>query len=125
MAYDSEKTAAIFPDIIAERAYQESLVDAGKFKWTCADNNVDLGGPYKRHITFSDKLSVLGEEFGEVAREVTEDMIAADRIMATTIRGEIRKKLRKELIQTAAVAIAWIEAIDAEAAAAIDAENAQ
>lgn len=42
---------------------------------------------------------ILGEEYGEVCKEVLE-------------LGIYNGKLRKELIEVAAVAVAWIEAID-------------
>jgi hypothetical protein len=43
-------------------------------------------------------LAILAEEFGEVAKDVVENQVAAG--------------VREELIQTAAVCIAWVEAID-------------
>lgn len=51
-------------------------------------------------------VSILGEEFGEAAREANE---------ANFVSGKNRgnfAKLRAELIQVAAVAVAWVEAID-------------
>ena len=52
-------------------------------------------------MSSAEKLTVLAEEFGEVAHEVNEGI------------GEGREvnidKLRKELVQTAAVASAWVE----------------
>lgn len=48
-------------------------------------------------------LAILGEEFGEVAKEVFEE----DHLLRSR-----RSELREELVQVAAVAIAWIEALD-------------
>jgi len=44
--------------------------------------------------------AVLGEEFGEVCKALMED-------------GELSPEIREELIQVAAVAVAWVEQIDA------------
>lgn len=53
-------------------------------------------------------LAILGEEFGEAAKEVVE--------MTFTNSDEQRAKhaanLREELVQTAAVAVAMVEALD-------------
>lgn len=49
------------------------------------------------------RLGILGEEFGEVCR-------------ATTYDNGDYDNLRKELIQTAAMAIAWVAAMDKEKA---------
>lgn len=85
----------VFQAVKDERNRQEKLKEAGKFDWTCADKRPN-----------SEKLSVLAEEFGESAIEVCEEMNGKD----------TRQKLRKELIQVAAVSIAWIEALDRELA---------
>lgn len=47
-------------------------------------------------------LGILGEEYGEVAKEIAESQA----------RPLDMSALREELVQTAAVAVAWIEAID-------------
>jgi hypothetical protein len=54
-------------------------------------------------------LSILGEEFGEVCKEVTEDNPAKERIKSSL---DCQKDLKKELIQTCAVCVAWLEAIE-------------
>lgn len=54
------------------------------------------------HWSDSEWLSILVEEIGEVAHELTYDN-------ATDKRMEL---LRKELVQVAAMACAWIESID-------------
>ena len=75
-----------------ERVRQEMLRESGKFEATCADPTA---------MTDAERFAVLGEEFGEVAREVVE-------------HGP-EGSLRAELVQVAAGAVAWIEAIDATA----------
>jgi NTP pyrophosphatase (non-canonical NTP hydrolase) len=83
----------IYEDISEERARQERLREEGRFKETCASATMpDLT-----------RLAVLAEEFGEVARAVLEQEDANDK------HG---KDLRKELVQVAAVAVAWIEGLD-------------
>ena len=54
-------------------------------------------------------ISILGEEFGEVCKEVTEDNPATERIKSSS---DCQRDLKKELIQTCAVCIAWLEAIE-------------
>lgn len=56
------------------------------------------------HWTNNEWLPVLVEEVGEVAHELTYD---ADALLLRRIHN-----LRKELIQVAAMACAWIDAID-------------
>lgn len=71
---------------------QDELARAGKFGGT----HILPGGPDDA------RLRVLVEEIGEVAEELNEiDFEASD-----------RGRVRDELVQTAAVAIAWIAAID-------------
>lgn len=78
------KQSVIFAAIAAERSRQERLKEAGKFPFTCADE-----APSDDH-----NLRVLVEEVGEVARAC--DPANED-------------DLRSELIQVAAVAVAWLE----------------
>lgn len=77
----------------AERRRQVELQAAGRFKYTCADGE----------LSDAERLAVLAEEFGEVAREVAEGVAG---------NGVDLDALRKELIQVAAVAVAWAEWID-------------
>ena len=70
----------------SERLWQEQLKVWGKFKTTCADTG----------MTHAERLAVLVEEVGEAATEV--------------MNGR-ENELRYELIQVAAVAVAWIEAL--------------
>lgn len=98
-----------------ERERQEALVKAGKFFWTCGATHRPLAqsrsNNHPQPITNAEKLAVLAEEFGEAAREVTEEIIARDR---DDKKHELasRNRLRKELIQVAAVCVAWVEALD-------------
>ena len=50
-------------------------------------------------------LAVLMEEVGEAAREVLRQRVVGD--------GDVRR-LREELVQVAAVAVQWVEALDRE-----------
>lgn len=75
-----KRQAAIGRDLWNERERQESMRDAGTI------GPVDTDG---------ERLAVLVEEVGEVARAMNDG-----------------KGLREELIQVAAVAVAWVEAID-------------
>lgn len=59
-----------------------------------------------------DNLPILVEEIGEVARAMTYD------------EGD-RDKLVKELLQTAAMALSWAEAVDIRIAAAADRDEAE
>ena len=88
------RLAVIFSDIAAERARQEALKRSGRFRWTLADAD----------MPDADRLAALGEEYGEVCRALLE------------AHGEVAdvhgKELRKELIQVAAVVVAWVERLD-------------
>lgn len=81
----------------SERMRQEALKAQGRFEYTCADSG----------MSDAEKMTVLIEEVGEVAREVlTQD----GRRLARDTVGT-RDALRAELVQVAAVAVAWIEAL--------------
>ena len=88
-------TGDMLQRVNAERHRQEELRRKGKFQHTCAS---------KTGLSHSDKLAVLGEEFGEAARHVTEGIIDPSRVEV--------KKLQEELIQIAAVAVAWAESLE-------------
>ncbi len=84
--------------IMKERSRQEELKAAGRFTHTMAD----LEG-----LTHQDRFVCLGEEHGEVAGAVSAlTGISNDRMQ------DGRNDLRKELIHVAAVAVAWLEAIE-------------
>jgi hypothetical protein len=84
---------------------QERLRESGKFLHTCAS-------PDFATFTHFGRVAVLGEEFGEVCRAALDvEKIAEGRYDT----GAAASKLRKELIEVAAVAIAYIEALDSVA----------
>jgi NTP pyrophosphatase (non-canonical NTP hydrolase) len=85
-------------DIAKERERQERLKVEGRFKYTCADKTLTTG----------EKLAILTEELGEVAHAVKV------RAALTTNRTD-DADLRKELVQVAAIALAWVESLDREA----------
>ncbi len=91
----THSAGAILQAINLERNRQDELKAQGRFAYTCADPQ--MSNP--------ERLTVLGEEFGEVCHEVNEG-IGSGRTVNVP-------KLRKELIQTAAVCMAWVEALDA------------
>lgn len=80
-------TAGVVSEVMLERARQEELVREGRLRWTAAHPDC----PDEK------RLQALVEEVGEVARAL-HDEEGADR-------------LREELIQVAAVAVAWVEAL--------------
>lgn len=84
----------ILDRISDERDRQERLKAAGRFAHTCAD-------PVMSEF---EKLACLGEEFGEVARATLE---WSSLVPEHGTRGQ----LEHELIQVAAVAVAWLEAL--------------
>jgi NTP pyrophosphatase (non-canonical NTP hydrolase) len=84
-------THQIERDITNELQRQKQLQAEGKFKYTCETSPLPLMN-----------LAILTEEVGEVAHELNEgDGTEYD-----------HDRLRKELIQVAAVTIAWIRALD-------------
>jgi hypothetical protein len=97
-----QPTANVFLDIRLERIRQETIgarKRAEGIDWrSCADPDMPGGD--------ATRFAVLGEEVGEVARahlEAGYDL--------TGRLGDV--ELRAELVQVAAVAVAWVEAIDA------------
>ena len=92
----TSRRVKIFGDIIEERIRQERLKREGKFKHTCAEPD----------MLASEKYLVLAEETGEVARAILNlQNFSRD-------YGADLGKVRKELIEVAAVSVAWIEFID-------------
>lgn len=97
----ADLTATVLGRVAEERARQEQRKADGRFKFTCAD-------PGPGAMTNAEKLTVLVEEVGEVAREVlTQD----GRRLARDSVGT-REALRDELVQVAAVAVAWAESLE-------------
>lgn len=82
----------VIVDVVNERIRQEQLRLDGRFVHTCADPDMADGA----------KLACLTEELGEVARA----MLHRDEL--TSDGGG---DLRTELVQVAAVAVAWAEAL--------------
>lgn len=86
--------------VIAERERQEQKCAEMQRKglaWhTCADPHA---------LDDEQRLPILGEEFGEVCRELCDSR--AGHYEPNLV------KLRDELVQLAAVAVAWVEAVDA------------
>jgi NTP pyrophosphatase (non-canonical NTP hydrolase) len=80
----------ILGEIIQERVRQEALCASGKFKASCATI-----GP--NEMSEHECNTVLNEEVGEVARAILESD---------------NDNLREELIQVAAVCVAWVERLD-------------
>lgn len=103
----SDLRGGILFDIQIERERQEVLRKEGKFKFTCAS----------REMSNAEKLCILAEEFGEVAKEVTEECILLSKPMSLERYAETKatkKLMREELIQVASVCLAWCEALDVE-----------
>lgn len=108
---NQEKYNEAIGDVGIERHAQDQMKEAGKFRHTCNDPQ----------MTDPERLAVLVEEVGEVAKEVLgtcDEIDVRRRTMATqvregseTVEAQIRLKMRKELAQVAAVAVAWMESI--------------
>ncbi len=89
----------VFADVSHERDRQERLLVERDWKWTMAT-------PF---IEPALKLMPLMEEVGEVAHAVRRQ-----EGFAVAGNSHDNHGLRAELIQVAACAVAWVEAIDAE-----------
>lgn len=81
--------------ISAERIRQKELLRDGKILFNCDSPIVD------DHR----KLRVVTEELGEVAREID----CLEHARSEVVRNTIRTRLKVELTQLAAVAVAWRE----------------
>ena len=92
----SNETRHALKEVYRERPRQEDLRRAGKFKATCATRG-------EHELSHSGRLPVLAEEFGEVAKIIVEAIIDPARMNWN--------ELRKDLIQVAAVAVAWTESL--------------
>ena len=100
--------------VALERARHSTLIAQGKF--------IDYFLP---GVSDTARLTILTEELGEAAKETCEILHSEskewpneDREMVKVHKERVKKRLkgllRKELIQVAAVAIAWIESLDME-----------
>lgn len=106
--------------IIAERARQEKLKAERRFNFTAAT-------PGLKH---TERLPMLVEELGEVSKRVQQ--LPDSGLMPTTHAGNFDahaggdpdpeagtiEGLERELVQVAAISVAWLEAIDSTRAAA-------
>ena len=86
--FDARARMEILEDILEERGRQEALVRDGDLPFTCADTRV----------SWLRKLPILVEEVGEVSEELQRPTPDRERLYA-------------ELIQVAAVAVAWAESV--------------
>jgi NTP pyrophosphatase (non-canonical NTP hydrolase) len=84
---DAQNKTAILHDIIAERERQDT-------KWGVQTNTPEVW------------LTILAEEVGEAAQEVLTKRVGE--------AGNGHGDIREELIQAAAVLVAWVEQIDRE-----------
>lgn len=100
---NTEREIRILADIVGERIRQEQIGRdkrrAGDDWSTCADPEMPGGDPMR--------YLVLAEEVGEVARAILERPTIVH--LGDPLPDE---HLRAELVQVAAVAVAFIEAID-------------
>jgi NTP pyrophosphatase (non-canonical NTP hydrolase) len=87
---------SVLDAVLNERDRQDALKAAGKFLYTCADPQ----------MLSAEKCLVLTEECGEVARAVLNlHHFSRD-------YGADLGRVREELVQVAAVAVAWLEFIE-------------
>lgn len=87
--------------IVAERVKQDELKAQGRFLYTCADISVVYGGA--GGPTNAEKAAILTEEVGEVCRALLS--------LEGLSKNDGKQNLRKELVQVAAIALAWLEAL--------------
>ena len=90
---NSPRMLEVFEWIARERLRQRELQAQGRFKHTCDS----------REISGFQKLAILMEELGEVARQVCEMHHKSDFLMQS------QALLKSELVQVAAVVVAWLE----------------
>lgn len=98
-----KQTQAVLADVIRERIRQAELVAAGKLAMDVSDPHWEEAGAHAL------KATILMEEAGEVAKEVYEIVTGPhhDRDLRLS-------RLRTELIQVAAVAVAWVESLETQ-----------
>ena len=104
-----ERTGEVLLAVHHERRRQNRLVLEGKFSWNCGDPRVP----------WAEKVAVLMEEVGEASREVVEWMISRDKyaadpqlkVMPPHREAYFRTRLKTELIQIAAVCVAFAESL--------------
>jgi hypothetical protein len=98
-----KRTARVLMDVLQERERQDRLRDEGRFRATLADS-----------LTHRERLTLVAREFGEVARATP--LWVDQRPVLTDLNID---DLRVELVQLAAVAVAWVEGIDNELAGVV------
>jgi hypothetical protein len=101
-------------EVGVERFRQEQMKAEGKFRHSCSDPQ----------MSDAERLAVLIEEVGEVGTEVLgvgEEKIKQHNTMVVqkvdaskAVEREVRRRMRAELAQVAAVAVAWMESISIE-----------
>ena len=109
MTTPEERTTSVLMFVSEERRRQDELVRKGKFLWNCASPG----------IPWAEKIAVLLEEVGEASRVVVEWMISRDKyaadpqlkVMPPHREAYFRTRLKTELIQIAAVCVAFAESL--------------
>ena len=94
----------ILADIICERQRQDKLVASGELPFNCADEEIDD----------AEKARVLGEEYGEVCKasyELDHGWRGNSTSDWEARRAKQKAHLRTELLQLAAVCVAWAESL--------------
>ena len=102
-AKNSPAMMEVFARIAQERSRQRELFRTGKISFDVSSATPDANR----------KLRVLVEEVGEVAEAI--DQIEVCESSPTPCRRHLprlNKNLREELIQVAAVAVAWLESME-------------
>lgn len=96
----SYATRVAIEAILDERLRQDKLKEEGRFKYTCAD----------QELSFTDCMMVLMEEVGELCRAHLEaSHLTFDRL-ADHVEGKVgEQKVAEECTQVAAVALAMLE----------------
>jgi hypothetical protein len=89
----------VLEQIWMERMRQRALIREGRIGFDCACPDV----------CDDKKLRVLTEELGEVAQAI--DCLERPQHHAATVK-QLRNGLKDELVQVAAVAVAWLEALE-------------
>ncbi len=93
-------TGIAINEIIKERERQNQLKAEGRFMYTCADQEMDL----------TNCMLVLMEEVGELCRAVLEEKELTFDRLADHVQGKVgMEKIRNEVVQVGAVALAMCE----------------
>jgi hypothetical protein len=98
-------SVSVLRAVARERIRQEELRAQGRFPYTAASPDCP------EHL----RLAALTEEFGEVGRAICERDIQQAQAPGLVAAGALlamQAQLRTELVELAAVAVAWAEALD-------------